>query len=151
MLNLSTRKAMMTLSVVFFFLINTYSDVSRAEINAVKQSSSGICHDEKSRWYKSLKKFKAYASIQACIEQGGRLYKGYKSTSSGEQNTGYDRRAFPHWLDEDGDCQDTRAEVLISQSVSEVTFSDDTSCYVTSEPGMTHIPAIPFMMTICLI
>ena len=42
----------------------------------------------------------------------------------------YDRSQWKHWTDKDGDCQDARQEVLISESLIEVTFESDRKCRV---------------------
>ena len=44
----------------------------------------------------------------------------------------YDREAWPHWSDDDRDCQDTRAEMLILRSRKPVTFTNSQQCTVAS-------------------
>ena len=42
----------------------------------------------------------------------------------------YDRGDWKHWVDADGDCQDARQEVLVEESLDEVTFETDRKCRV---------------------
>ena len=42
----------------------------------------------------------------------------------------YDRGDWKHWVDEDGDCQDARQEVLVAESLVSVTFETDRQCRV---------------------
>lgn len=106
----------------------------------VKQSTSGICHDESSASYTRTKNFEPFASIAECIDAGGRLPKGQtqqvdNATKEAEEHGRdfvllYDRSDWPHWLDSDGDCQNTRHEILIQTSTKPITFKTEDECNV---------------------
>jgi len=53
-------------------------------------------------------------------------------------STLYNRDDWDHWIDEDRDCQDTRAEMLIRYSQRPVTFSSGGRCRVTG--GLWDLP-----------
>lgn len=51
---------------------------------------------------------------------------------STEVRTGYDRSLFPHWKDADGDCQDTRHEVLVAESGVAPGYTSSSRCSVAT-------------------
>jgi hypothetical protein len=61
----------------------------------VKQSSSGICHDNSSASYNRTKNYIPFDTIAACIEDGGRLPKGKTYQVDNATNEAIDEgRAF---------------------------------------------------------
>lgn len=129
-------------ATVLFVLATTLSfpSVSSAS-DTVKQSTSGICHDSSSSHYHRTKSFTPFSSLSACLDAGGRLPKGAtrqmesaikEADDEGRQYSQvYDRHDWPHWIDEDRDCQDTRHETLIAHSQVSVSFKSNKSCKVT--------------------
>ena len=55
---------------------------------------------------------------------------GLKNTP--RQSSSYNRKIWRHWIDTDKDCQDTRQEVLIRDSLRPVRFKTAKSCRVLS-------------------
>lgn len=105
----------------------------------VKKSNSGICHDTSSASYNRTKSFEAFSTIEACLHSGGRLPKAKSAYQQAEKealNEGrsftseYDRADWPHWIDGDSDCQNTRHELLISTSTIPVVFKSEKGCQV---------------------
>lgn len=94
-----------------------------AMAETVKLSRNNICHNANSPSYNQTKHFTPYPSTEACINAGGRLPKNQiKATVASSK---YSRKKFKHWLDEDGDCINTRHEILIKMSLSPVSFKTD--------------------------
>lgn len=130
-------KCILTPFISFCFVL---AGVVSFQIHAndyVKLSSSGICHSKVSAFYERTKNFKMYATMENCVAAGGRPTKGSfarTQTKNPDQKSsaGYDRKTWNHWIDADGDCQDTRAEILISQSSSPVRFTKSNHCQVTT-------------------
>lgn len=130
------------LAILLSLSASGQSDIATQTSSMVKQSTSGICHDKTSSFYHRTKNFLAFDSVAACIDSGGRLPKSKtnaidKATKEAiEQNRSlvelYDRSDWPHWLDSDKDCQNTRHELLIETSIRPVTFKSEKQCNVLS-------------------
>jgi hypothetical protein len=114
-----------------FFLFTCVLFAPWAHADLVKKSSSGICHSEASAYYSRTQNFTPYEDLSTCLSSGGRLPKGQASAAASSSE--YSRSQFGHgWSDEDGDCQDARAEALIASStVQPVQFASDDQCRVT--------------------
>jgi hypothetical protein len=130
-----------SLFLVLAICVDSMAAISSSEPK-VKLSSSGICHDQTSASFKRTKNYQGFDSVAICIEQGGRLPKAKtkpidKATDEAiEQGRDfvalYDRSDWPHWLDNDKDCQNTRHEMLLLTSTKAVAFKSDKECNVLS-------------------
>jgi hypothetical protein len=55
----------------------------------------------------------------------------YTANIQSTPSTRYNRKDWPHWIDEDNDCQNTRAEILIESSQVPVKFKRNRGCSVS--------------------
>ena len=75
------------------------------------------------------------APAEAASTFSGALAQGVAAIpTSSEANTGYDRTLFKHWVDADGDCQNARQEVLLSEAETDtpITWTTSGRCTVAS-------------------
>lgn len=112
-------------NIALLMFLLTASASAEPSKPAVKKSNSGICHAEDSRWYSRTKKFTPYDTLEACLQSGGRLPKGYAPRNIHSLSAGYERAAFNHWIDKDGDCLNERHELLEQLSTGSVHYSDN--------------------------
>jgi hypothetical protein len=75
--------------------------------------------------------FLLIAIVYACTIDNVSAKLFISPTSSDQTYVAYDRKLYKHWIDEDRDCQDTRQEVLISESI-ELVMLDERGCKVIS-------------------
>ena len=59
--------------ILLLFLFISGCDNIQNEAQNVKKSSTNICHEEGSQYYKQTKKYKSFSSIEDCLNSGGRL------------------------------------------------------------------------------
>ena len=62
----------MSCLILSFFMMSIMPDTAYASDPPVKKSRSGICHPKGGTYYGRTKNFKAYNSMEACLQSGGR-------------------------------------------------------------------------------
>ena len=61
--------------ILLLFLFFAGCDNIQNDNPNVKKSTSNICHEKGSQYYKQTKKYESFSSIEDCLESGGRLPK----------------------------------------------------------------------------
>ena len=104
-----------------------------ASSSLVKKSKSGICHDKNSSYFNRTTNFKSFNTLSSCLDSGGRLPKKHSTTNKSYSTKKYSRSQFGSgWADLDKDCQNSRMEALISQSVAQIRYKSSKKCKVVS-------------------
>ena len=66
-------------------------------------------------------------------------------SSLSDNTPSYNRNDWSHWVDSDGDCQNTRHEVLIEESISPVTFTSAEQCTVLTGLWIARYTGVSIM------
>jgi len=72
---------------------------------------------------------------EPCLSTHQQVQSATKEATRSSYSTLYDRDGWGGWIDEDGDCEDTRAEILIRDSQAKVSFD---GCRVVC--GLWNLP-----------
>jgi len=67
---------------------------------------------------------------EPCFSIHQQSKEAYEQAKPGTYSRVYNRKYWPHWVDTDGDCQNTRQELLIAASKVPVQFKDHRRCTV---------------------
>ena len=66
--------------------------------------------------------------LHPCVSHGRGVSEG---KGSSHLTSEYNRKDWPHWIDDDNDCQDTRAEILIRDTLGPIKFKRNKPCNVS--------------------
>ncbi|NMP04851.1 HNH endonuclease [Pseudoalteromonas arctica] len=86
------------------------------------RTNSEGCHNDKKR-----NEYHCHNKIKEPIIPSVNNSTSISNTSS----TSYNRKDWPHWIDADNDCQDSRAEILIRDSKLPIKFKRNKPCNVS--------------------
>lgn len=124
-LKATTAAALVALTTLLAACIPASEETSEP---AAKLSRNNICHVRGTGSYNQTVHYTPYASLEACL-QHGRLPAGNTNAAPPPPAAipPYDRDAFGGWVDVDGDCVNTRHEVLQSLSTGLVEMRNSCS------------------------
>ena len=74
----------------------------------------------------------AFASLALLLCKNKDDARAMTASSSSSDCPKYDRSDYSHWIDADGDCQDTRAEVLVTENIGTISYLTSSSCKVVT-------------------
>ena len=65
------------ITLVFISILTLFSSLSKSNVKNnnpnVKKSTSHICHEKGSQYYKQTKNYESFNTIEDCLDSGGRL------------------------------------------------------------------------------
>ena len=67
---------------------------------------------------------------EPCFSIHKQSEEAYRQVDPSTYSRVYNRKDWPHWIDADGDCQNTRHELLIATSETSVQFKNNKGCTV---------------------
>lgn len=115
------------LSLYAFLAFLVFSSQAYAHPGRTKADGGHTCKTNCEKW--GLSKGEYHYHDNRKLSQKKDSVKNKQTSPS--TSTKYNRKDWPHWIDKDNDCQNTRAEMLLIDNTGTIKFKRNKPCNVT--------------------
>lgn len=122
-------KIVLPLSIALIFSQLLFEPLSFADCRGCCSHHGGVTCTDGQTMCKDGTALSQTCRSKGCNKCGMPLPESAPSQQSAPSE--YDRKDWPHWIDADNDCQDTRAEVLIRDNTGTIKFKRNKPCNVS--------------------
>lgn len=113
-------------NICLFLLLIVFAVQANAHPGRTDSRGGHTCRTNCAKWGLSLGQYHSHGSSSKSPTVSKETSKS--SSPSGKK---YNRKDWPHWIDKDNDCQNTRAEMLLRDNTGTIKFKRNKPCNVS--------------------
>ncbi len=117
----------LTLSLIIFLFTAT----AHADCRGCCSRHGGVVCADGVTQCKDGSPLSAKCKAKSCSKCEGEQTQQPTQAAPGAPQGAYNRKDWPHWIDEDNDCQDTRSEILQRDNTGEIKWKRNKPCNVS--------------------